>query len=396
MATTILAEKQEILTALDQRDKELRELALMIHANPELSFKEYKAAEWLSAYLEKEGFQVERGVAGLETAFTAVWEGNPGGPVIGILAEYDALPNLGHACGHNLIGTAAVGAAVALKDAYPELQGTIKVIGTPAEEGGGGKIYMCDHGTFNNLDAAMMVHPKNKTMVLRGGLACMTATFSFYGKESHAASAPEKGISALDALIQSYNAINSLRQFFTDDVRIHGIITKGGDAANIVPGHCEAQFIIRAATTNRLHEIKEKVYEAVRHSSQSVGAKYKIEEGLVYAERNNNHALAELFKENWEAMGIEVEDPPKQGGIGSSDIGNVGQVTATIHPYIKIGENTNHTFEFTEDTKSEGGMKGMNQAAAGLAMTAYDLCTNPDALKAIRDEFEAWKKTQGR
>lgn len=385
--------KEKILKAVDNRDLQLREIALNIHAHPELGFKEYKAVEWLTSPLEKEGFKVERGVADLETAFTATWEGTKGGPTIGILAEYDALPGLGHACGHNIIGTTAIGAALALKDAFPDLPGKIKVIGTPAEEGGGGKIYMCDKGVFDDIDVAMMCHPKNSTMVLRGGLACLSAVFKFYGKESHAAAAPEKGISALDALINSFVAINSLRQFFTDDVRIHGIITKGGEAPNIVPGYCEAQFILRAATRKELNLVKEKVYSAVQHATKASGAECEIETGLVYAERNNNVTLAKLFQGNLEAMGIEVSDPPKQGGLGSSDIGNVGQLVPTIHPYIKIGQSINHTPQFTEDTKSEGGMLGLNQATKALALTAFDLCINPTNLEEVQQEFNNWKAT---
>jgi len=387
-----LAAKQKIQRVVDQLDRLLREIALNIHAHPELGYQEHKAVQWLTAPLREAGFSVETGIAGLETAFMATWEGAPGGPTIGLLAEYDALPGLGHACGHNLIGTAAVGAALALKEAYPDLPGKVKVIGCPAEEGGGGKIYMCEQGVFDDLDAAMMCHPKNSTMVLRGGLACVSATFKFYGKESHASSAPEKGISALDALMNSFVAINSLRQFFTDDVRIHGIVTKGGDAPNIVPAYCEAEFIIRADTRKKLLVVKEKVYTAARNAAAAVGARCEIEEGLIYAERNNNVALAQLFRNNLELMGIEVQDPPKQGGLGSSDIGNVGQVTATIHPYFKIGEATNHTPEFAEEARSEGGMVGLNQAAKALAMTTYDLCTNAEALQAVRQEFANWKK----
>ncbi|WP_126426188.1 M20 family metallopeptidase [Brevibacillus marinus] len=387
-----LAAKQKIQRVVDQLDRLLREIALNIHAHPELGYQEHKAVQWLTAPLREAGFSVETGIAGLETAFMATWEGAPGGPTIGLLAEYDALPGLGHACGHNLIGTAAVGAALALKEAYPDLPGKVKVIGCPAEEGGGGKIYMCEQGVFDDLDAAMMCHPKNSTMVLRGGLARVSATFKFYGKESHASSAPEKGISALDALVNSFVAINSLRQFFTDNVRIHGIVTKGGDAPNIVPAYCEAKFLIRCATRKELEGVKQKVYAAARNAAAAVGARCEIEEGLIYAERNNNVALAQLFRNNLELMGIEVQDPPKQGGLGSSDIGNVGQVTATIHPYIKIGEAANHTPEFAEEARSEGGMVGLNQAAKALAMTTYDLCTNAEALQAVRQEFANWKK----
>ncbi|GGE11919.1 amidohydrolase [Marinithermofilum abyssi] len=390
----ISPDKLRIQQAVDDRDAQLRDIALTIHANPELSFHEKKAAEWLTAPLQEAGFEVERGIAGLETAFRATWEGRAGGPTIALLAEYDALPEIGHACGHNLIGTSAVGAALALKDAIPDLPGRIVVLGTPAEEDGGGKIIMCEQGVFDNVDAAMMCHPHKSTMVLRGALACVDATFSFYGKQAHASSAPEKGISALDAMINAFVAINFLRQFCKEDVRIHGIITKGGDAPNIVPDYCEAKFIIRAATVRELRELTEKVYTAVRHSSEAVGARTEIKEGLVYAERNNNRALASLFAGNLEAMGIEVSEPPKKGGIGSSDIGNVSQVTATIHPYIKITEAGTHTSKFAVATASEDGLIGMNRAAKALAMTAYDLCADPEALLQVRNEFEDWKKKQ--
>jgi amidohydrolase len=387
----IISKKLKLLDAVDKLDPELREIALNIHEYPELGYQEHKAVEWLTAPLEKAGFQVERGVADLETAFVATWEGVKSGPTIGLLAEYDALAGLGHACGHNLIGTASVGAALALKNSIPNLPGKIKVIGCPAEEGLGGKVLMCDRGVFDDIDVAMMCHPKSSSMVLRGGLARVAATFKFYGKESHAASSPEKGISALDALINSFVAINNLRQFFTDDVRIHGIITKGGDAPNIVPGYCEAKFLIRCSTRKELQGVKEAVYRAVKGASEAVGVKCVIDEALVYAERNNNVTLANIFKDNLEALGIEVVDPPIHGGIGSSDIGNVGQVTATIHPYIKIGNATNHTHEFREEAKSEGGLVGLNNGAKALAMTAYDLCVDATAFGKVRAEFENWK-----
>lgn len=392
------APKQRLKQAVDSRDGMLRGIALNIHANPELSFHEHRAQQWLIEPLLEAGFTVERGIAGLETSFRATWTGDSEGPVVALLAEYDALPAIGHACGHNLIGTAAVGAALALKDACPELPGTIVVLGTPAEEEGGGKIIMCNEGVFDGIDAAMMCHPQNKTMVLRGALACVDATFTFHGRQAHASSSPEKGISALDALINAFVAINSLRQFVKEDVRIHGIITKGGDAPNVVPELCEAVFILRASTVEELQTVREKVYRAVRCAAEGVGATVDIAEGLIYAERNNNKALAGLFQRNLEQMGIEVSDPPLKGGVGSSDIGNVSQVTAAIHPYIRLGDATTHTPEFAALAGSEEGMIELNRAAKALAMTAYDLCADQNALRQVRDEFEQWKlhRNEGR
>ncbi|MFY0762066.1 M20 family metallopeptidase [Metabacillus dongyingensis] len=385
--------KKAIQAAVDAFDLELRELSLKIHANPELSFHEYQAMEWLTEPLSKAGFAIEKGIANLETSFRATWEGQPGGPTVALLAEYDALKGLGHGCGHNIIGTSAVGAALALKAAHPNLQGKIVVLGTPAEEEGGGKILMVQDGVFDDVDAAMMCHPQKQTMVLRGGLACVDATFKYFGKSAHASSAPEKGISALEAVINTFVAVNSLRQFFKDDVRIHGIITKGGEATNVVPDYCEAEFLLRAETVEDLTIVRGKVYAAARHAAETVGAKLEITEGLVYAERNNNKTLASLFKENLELLGEEVIEPPKKGGIGSSDIGNVGQVTAAIHPYIKITDDAiTHTPEFVEAAKSEAGMQGLNKAAKTLAMTTYDVCCNQAYFQAIRKEFEEWKK----
>ncbi|GGE31711.1 amidohydrolase [Pullulanibacillus camelliae] len=381
--------KEKIQKTIDALDGELRELALNIHAHPEISFEEFQAMEWLTDTLAKEGFEIEKGIAGLETAFIASWTHQKEGPTIAFLAEYDALPRLGHGCGHNLIGTASVGAAIALKKAFPELPGKLFVIGTPAEEEGGGKIIMANHGVFDAIDAVMMCHPRNQTVVLRGGLACVDAVVKFYGKESHASSAPEKGISALDAVINSFNAIHSLRAYLPREAKVNGIITKGGDATNIVPGFCEAKFLMRAVDTIELNRVRDKVYRAIKGASESVGATCEVEEGLIYAERNNNEELAELFRQNLVSMGIEVE--PAEGGIGSSDIGNVGQVTATIHPYIKIGEADNHTPAFVEEAKSETGLKGMNQAAKALAMTAFDLCTDQAAYRRVRSEYEQWK-----
>ncbi|MFC0272977.1 M20 family metallopeptidase [Metabacillus herbersteinensis] len=392
MSFGLVEGKDAIQAAVDARDHELRELSLKIHANPELCFHEYQAMEWLTEPLEKAGFEIEKGISNLETSFRAIWEGKPGGPTVALLAEYDALKGLGHGCGHNIIGTSTVGAALALKEAHPNLPGKIVVIGTPAEEEGGGKIIMVQDNVFEDIDVVMMCHPQKQSMVLRGGLACVDATFKYYGKSAHASSAPEKGISALDAVINTFVTVNSLRQFFKDDIRIHGIITKGGEATNVVPDYCEAEFLLRAETVEELNVVRDKVYAAARHATEAVGARIEITEGLVYAERNNNKTLASLFKENLELLGEEVIEPPKKGGIGSSDIGNVGQVTATIHPYIKITDVAiTHTPEFVEASKSEAGMQGLNKAAKALAMTAYDVCCNNAHFQAIREEFEMWK-----
>ncbi|MGY2797154.1 amidohydrolase [Ewingella americana] len=387
---TITEHKNSVIGAVDRLSDELSLLALNLHANPELSFEEVKSAAALIAPLRSAGFSIEEGIGDLPTAFRATFDSGRPGPTIALLAEYDALEGLGHACGHNLIGTASVTAALALKACGDALTGKLEVIGTPAEEEGGGKIILANLGYFDHVDAAMMFHPRDKTMVTRGGLACVDATFKFYGKAAHAASAPQNGISALDAVIHTFVGINALRQLFTDDVRVHGIITNGGSATNIVPAYAEAKFLMRANTVKGLAIVKQKVFAAAQGAADMSGARLEIEEGLTYAERNNNLTLAGYFQQNLEILGVEVVPPPVSGGIGSSDIGNVSQITAAIHPYLRIGDVLPHTPEFAEAAGSPAGLQTMLQAAKALAMTAVDLYQDPAMLSAVREEFSQW------
>ncbi len=389
--STINDHKNKIILAIDHLALDAKKLALRIHAKPEISFAEFESAAALIAPLRAAGFTIEQPLGGLDTAFRATFDSGKPGPTIALLAEYDALPGLGHACGHNLIGTASVSAALALKSSFDDFSGRLLVIGTPAEEEGGGKIILANNGFFDDVDAVMMVHPRDKTMVNRGGLACVDATFKFFGKASHAASAPQKGISALDAVIHTFVGINALRQFFTDDVRVHGIITNGGSATNIVPAYAEAKFLMRAATVNGLELVREKAFAVAQGAAGMSGARLEIEQGLTYAERINNQTLAGSFQRNFEQLGIDISPSPVNGGIGSSDIGNVSQITAAIHPYIRIGDVYPHTPEFAEAAGSPAGLDGMVLAAKGLAMTVIDLCLDNTLLPAVRDEFSRWK-----
>jgi amidohydrolase len=237
------------------------DMSHQLHSNPELAFEEYKAAELLTNELEEQGFDVQRGVAGLDTAFVATY--GSGEPVVALLAEFDALPKIGHACGHNLIATWGVGAGIALRRALPDIQGTINVIGTPGEEGGGGKVIMAKEGVFAGLDAAIMMHPRDVTYLDRGSLAVTPYEIEFFGKSAHASSAPEKGINALDALLQVFFSVNALRQAFRPHTRIHGVITKGGDAANVIPDYTSADFLVRANDQAYLEELNQRFVDIV-------------------------------------------------------------------------------------------------------------------------------------
>lgn len=388
---------REISEIVDGLEPDLRALSLEIHANPELAFEETFAAGRLTGELEAHGFQVQRGYPDLPTAFKAsfVLDGEGGraaGPTIAFIAEYDALPGIGHGCGHNLICTAAVGAAVALTRALKDrgVGGTVLVIGTPAEEGGGGKILLLERGAFEGVDAALMFHAGARTMTTRGSLAAGRVTMKFHGKAAHAAAAPEQGVNALDACIQTFNGINALRQHFKDETRIHGIITHGGDAPNIVPEYAEAKFSVRHRSFEYMREVKAKVFECARHAAASVGATVELIDGLEYAERRVNLAMAGRFRHHLESLGEPVKEPLKTGGVGSSDFGNLSQAVPAIHPYIQIVPEriSAHTREFAEAAGGSAGMRALVLAAKCLALTGADLLLDSSLMNEVRSEFD--------
>ncbi|HEV2357585.1 MAG TPA: M20 family metallopeptidase [bacterium] len=382
--------KERVCVEIDAAREEFVALSRRIHQNPELGLNEHQAAEWIGAMLGEAGFSVERPIAGLATAFRADARGSAARPHVALLAEYDALAGLGHACGHNLISMASVGAAVALRRAVKRLPGTLTVLGTPAEETMGGKVVMVEQGVFDGVDAAMMFHPSRNNWWTRGALAAQSLVMKFHGRPAHAAAMPEKGINALNALLLTYHAIDSLRQHVPSDVRIHGIITKGGDAPNVVPAYAEGDFLVRAAARSTLAEVMAKVKRCAEGAAAQTGARVEFGQGLVYAERYNNQVLAGLFAGNMGRIGIEGEQPPSQGGVGSSDIGNVSMVCPTIHPYLKIADDVSgHTEEFREAAGAPRGYEAMLAAAKGLAMTALDVFYRPDAVPAMWNEFKA-------
>ncbi len=387
--------KKRVAAEIDARRDDLIRIADTIHAHPEIAFEEFESAALLSDTLEENGFQLERGVAGLETAFVATLQGKGDGPTVAVLAEYDALPGLGHACGHNLIGTAAVGAGLAMQTILPELAGSIQVIGTPAEEGGGGKAIMVEAGVFDSVDAAMMVHPSSKNLTRRTSLTSYKIQIEFFGKPAHAAAKPDEGINALEAMILTYNGINALRQHLRDDARIHGIITHGGDAPNIVPEYSAAKFYVRAADTPYTVEVIEKVRACAEGAARATSA--RLEFGRYaphYDNRLPNQKMYDLAEANMAALGIELSPPDER--MGSSDMGNVSQVVPAIHPYITIGpeEMGGHTVEFCEAAASPAGHEGMIQAAKLLAMTAVDLLAEPANLVEAKAAFTEQKAKQ--
>jgi len=382
--------KKQVIADVDARRQALVEMSDTIHAKPELGFAEFQAVALLTRVLEDNGFQIELGVAGLETAFVATLAGQVGGPTIAFVTQYDALPGLGHACGHNIIAASAAGAGLAMKRVLPELPGAIQVIGTPAEETGGGKVLMVDAGVFATVDAAMMIHPSSRNAVGRRSLTAYPLRLEFFGRPAHAASKPDEGINALDALLLTFNGINALRQHLRDDVRIHGIITHGGDAANIVPAYTSAELLIRAADTPYATEVLEKVQACAQGAALATGARLEFaQSGPRYDARIPNPKLVELFRDNMLALGQEVEVAPPDQRLASSDIGNVSQVVPTISPGIAIGSEDlgTHTVAFREAAISPAGHHGLIIAAKAMAMTAVDLLAEPASVEEARRQF---------
>jgi len=381
--------KASVIAEIEARRQQLRDLSLKIHSTPELGFQEVKAAAWLSQYLEKNGFSIERGICELPTAFRGSY--GQGKPAIALLAEYDALPQLGHACGHNLIAGGAIGAAVAAKLAIDRFGGSILVIGTPAEELYGGKAIMAQRGAFDNLDLAMMVHPGSHNAATTQALACIGLEVEFWGKAAHAASRPEAGINALEAMLQSFAAINSLRQHIKDKARIHGIITSGGEAANIVPAHSAGTFIVRAEDDAYLDELKEKVLNCFVGAATATGARLEYRWGEVrYAPLRNNLTLARLFRRNMQSLGRKMPLSNPDRAFGSTDMGNVSQIVPGIHPGVAIApkEVVTHSLEFALAAASEVGIQGMLDAAKAMAMTVVDLVADPEIVIRVKREFD--------
>lgn len=380
--------KAQVIAAVEAQREALIDLSLRIHENPEVGFQEEKACQWLCGYLEEHGFAVERPFCQLPTAFQA--SSGDAHPRVGLLAEYDALPGLGHACGHNLIAASSTGAAVAVSSVLAATGGSVAVIGTPAEEVYGGKAIMAERGAFDDVDAAMLFHPGSRNAVLTGALACASIDVEYFGKESHASTRPEAGINALDALILSFTAVNALRQHIKDSDRIHGIITDGGQVSNVIPAHSAASFLVRAEDDASLEELKERVLSCFKAGAEATGARLEYRWGDVqYAPLRPNRPLAEACSANLARLGRKVSDSSTSRGMGSTDVGNVSAIVPTIHPSIAVGPRgvVIHTPEFANMAASQEGHRGLLDAAKALAMTAVDMLVDANLRQRMQAEF---------
>ena len=365
-------------------------LSHRIHAHPELGFEEERASTWLAETLDQAGFQVEKGTAGLETAFLA--RAGRGPLHIGICAEYDSLPGIGHACGHNIIAAMSAGAGIAAASVADELGLTITVLGTPAEEVGNasGKILMLERGAFAGMHASMMVHPAPFDIATMKIIAASMFDVRYTGKEAHASAFPELGINAADALTVAQTSIGLLRQHIKQTDRIHGIITCGGDAPNIVPAHTSAKYIIRSENLEELEHLRHRVHRCFEAGAIATGSKLELIGGdKPYAQMNHDFGLAELYQRNAEALGRKFADlgPMRDRVAASTDMGNVSHALPSIHPAIGIDSlpATNHTPEFAAHCVTGAADKALLDGALAMAWTIIDMAADA----ATRDRLLA-------
>lgn len=382
----IQAAKQKAAAGVTAARDDLIEISLDIHSHPELALKERRASALLADRLEARGFAVERGAFGLETAFRARWGEGP--VTIAYLCEYDALPEIGHACGHNLIATAGLGGALGLKAAVSPDAVTLLVLGSPAEEDVGGKAIMLERGAFDGVDVAMMAHPSPVDIADPPMYGVEQCHVIYKGRSAHASIAPETGVNALDGLVLAYQALAQLRQHIRRDSRLHGIITYGGAAPNVVPDRAEGTFLVRALQMPYLADLKARVQRCFQAGADASGAELQvIWAPYTYAPMNNNKPLATAYRANAEALGRAFLPIPVES-TGSTDMGNVSFAVPSIHPTFSIGAFAlNHTPGFTAVAATDAAHKSMLEAAQALAMTGVDVVLDPDLLKAAKEAF---------
>ena len=384
----LLEAKKEICSYIDSIAPELIELSHSIHAQPELAYEEHFAHECLTKTLSEKGLEVEKGAYELDTAFEA--NAGSSGPIIALLCEYDALPGIGHACGHNIIAAAGIGAGLAASEFTEPFNGRLRILGTPAEEGGGGKVRMLNKGAFDSVEAVLMIHPADADLPNISSLAVQQLKATYTGKAAHAAAAPEKGINALDGAVLGYMGVAALRQHIATDERLHGIFTNGGQKANIVPETAEAIWYARSSTMERLENLKARLIETLYGGARSAGCDIQIEwVNEPYAEVLDNTPLLEAYMKNSESVGRFIKAADDGGVVGSTDLGNVSHVVPSIHPMVKVAPKGTaiHTVDFEKCAKSEEGDKGLLDSAKSLAMTVLDCWKDPSLLKDAKDFF---------
>lgn len=380
--------RDTICRTIDDHKNELFALGDAVWKEPELYFKEFKAHQLLTDYLEKKGFVVERSYTGVKTAFRATF--GSGRPNICVICEYDALPDIGHACGHNLIAEAGVAAGLGLKAALDGLKGRVTVLGTPAEEGGGGKVKLIDNGAFDDVDVAMMIHPAPFNAVSNPYLAMCEYRVTYIGKAAHAAAFPWEGVNALDAAVTAYNSISALRQQMTPGCRVHGVIREGGVKPNIIPERAVMEYYVRAPTRTERGHLAKRIVACFEAAAKATGCDVKIEDqDEPYDDVVTNSVLAECYEKNMAELMGPIHWQNDATKTGSTDMGNVSYKVPSIHVMYSIGTAANHTREFTEVSNTQDAHNTTLQFAKGLALTGLDVLTVPGLLEKIQSAFVA-------
>jgi len=383
--------KQRMQAEIAARAASLVDASRQIHAHPELNYDEHFAHDLLTAMLAAEGLEVQTGAYDLDTAFVA--RAGTTGPTVAVLCEYDALPGIGHACGHNIIATAGLGAGLAAAALAEEAGCRVVVMGTPAEEGGGGKIVMAGRGAFDGVDAAMMVHPAGADLARMEVIAVQEVAAIYTGEAAHAAAFPHRGRNALDAAVLGYLNVSALRQHIRSNERVHGIVVDGGDKPNIVPAHARTEWMVRSASIRTLAPLKERVEACLRAGATASGCEVQIAwKPVVYADMLDNSVMVEHYTANAATLGRTMVPPdPKLSVVGSTDMGNVSYVVPSIHPMIQAAPTgvPIHTPEFATHAASDMGDRAVLDGATALAWTIADLWLADGVLDAVRAEFAA-------
>ncbi|MFI5043622.1 MAG: M20 family metallopeptidase [Acidimicrobiales bacterium] len=373
-ATAVAAAKQQAWAAIDERRDLLLDVSHRIWDQPELAFEEHAAHDLLCDVLDGAGLSPTRHAYGLDTAFAA--EAGTSGPLVGVLCEYDALPGIGHACGHNVIAAAGIGAGIVAASLAESLGGRVRILGTPAEEGGGGKVHMMREGALDGLDAAMMIHGADHDLPTITAIAIQQLFVDFQGKAAHAAAAPERGLNALDAAVLGYVNVAALRQHIRTDERIHGVFTDGGDKPNIVPAHAGMHWYIRSATLDSLEVLKARVLSCLEAGAQAAGCTMEHRwHDPAYADLLDDQWLLQRYADNAAALGRTLQNPDEVGAVvGSTDMGNVSHEVPSIHPMIAVAPpgTAIHTLDFAEHARGEGGDRAVLDGAKALVATVID------------------------
>jgi amidohydrolase len=374
---------------VEELSGEFSELSHALYENPETAFEEHHAAGLLTSWLGARGFVTDPPLDGFETAFVA--RSGTGSPRVAFIAEYDALPGLGHACGHNLIGAGAAVAAAAVRRMLPDPErGSVCVIGTPAEEGGGGKVIALQRGLFEGVDAALMFHPADRTLPWRHSLASAHLRVTFHGVAAHAAKNPEDGRNALAALIQLFTSIDALRQHLPSTARIHGVIRNGGAAPNVVPDLTVADFLVREATAERATALVERFIACADGAALATGTSVEVEHTApLYTERKNNHVMADRLSSHLTELGVDVEPASFGNPSGSSDIGNLSLSLPIIHPYMQIADRgtPGHSIEFRQAAGTTRAHEAALQMVTALASLGAELITDSNLMDEVKHEF---------